>query len=341
MQQERPIENCGEEDERLAMLRHWLAEDETTEAAAVETASDDASFRRYFRVTTADQSLIAMDAPPPMEDCRPFVDVAGRLLRMGLHVPVILRQDLERGFLLMTDLGDETYLEAIGRSPDRLAGLYADAIDALAIMQGKGESSLADLPLYDEALLRRELALFHDWLCGHHLGLTFTVAEEREWQRTCDLLVDNALGQPQVFVHRDYHSRNLMVQPESNPGIIDFQDAVVGAWTYDLVSLLKDCYVRLDAKVVQAGIERFLGNVDGASRSTDPHTFRRQFELMGVQRHLKAAGIFSRLLHRDGKSRYMADVPAALDYIVGADPERRELDWLKDFVRRRVLSAFG
>jgi len=349
VQQDRPIETLGDDDcdgrgdndERLALLRRWLAADAQTARAGISTASDDASFRRYFRVSTGEESWIAMDAPPPMEDCRPFVDVADRLRRIGLNVPLIIRQDLERGFLLMTDLGDDTYLDVIGRRPDRLPALYDDAIDALATLQRRGQEYVSGLPSYDEPLLRRELGLFHDWLCERHLGLTFSAQDEREWQRVCDLLVDNALGQPQVFVHRDYHSRNLMVRADANPGIIDFQDAVLGAHSYDLVSLLKDCYVRLAPDVVEAGIDRFLDRISRDGESYDGAEFRRQLELMGVQRHLKASGIFCRLLHRDGKSRYMADVPAALGYIVDADPDRRELDWLKDFVRQRVLGAFG
>ncbi len=326
-------------DERLALLRQWIVDSEETRRATLETASDDASFRRYFRVRADGKSWIAMDAPPPMEDCRPFVDIAGRLRDMSLNAPEILRADLERGFLLMADLGDTTYLGQIQDSPGRLNALYDDAIDALVMLQQRGVEHCADLPPYDEALLRRELGLFHDWLCEKHLGLRFTDTEEQRWAEACDRLVANALEQQQVFVHRDYHSRNLMVRPEMNPGIIDFQDAVYGPQTYDLVSLLKDCYYRLDPADIERGIERFIEGQTGDLRISNSDRFRDELELMGIQRHLKAAGIFARLNHRDGKSRYLQDVPVALDYIVNARSICPEIDWLREFVEQRVLPA--
>lgn len=325
-------------DERLATLTAWVRGLPDMAGASLETASDDASFRRYFRVRHEASTWIAMDAPPPMEDCRPFVQVAAWLQAMSLNGPEILAEDLERGFLLMADLGDDTYLDVLNAAPSRTRQLYDDAVDALLTMQRRGEAYRRALPPYDGALLRRELALFSDWLCKRHLGIDFTDTEASDWRRTCDLLVENALMQPRVFVHRDYHSRNLMVTPDNNPGIIDFQDAVNGPLTYDLASLLKDCYIDLGAPEIERCILRFQAGLDATIRdSVDDADFRRFFDLTGVQRHLKAAGIFARLLHRDGKARYMADVPRTLDYIVAVLPHYPELEGLGTLIETRVL----
>ena len=205
-------------------------------------------------------------------------------------------------------------------------------------MQRRGIAFQASLPPYDDALLRFELSLFHDWLCGTHLGLSFSAAEAKAWQTCCDLLTENALNQPQVFVHRDYHSRNLMVTDENNPGILDFQDAVEGPLTYDLVSLLKDCYVRWPAEQVRQWALQFYRGLDGSMRSqVDELQFRRYFELMGVQRHVKAAGIFARLNHRDGKPAYLADIPRTLSYIVELGPQYEELQFLVRLIEENVM----
>lgn len=281
-----------------------------------------------------------MDAPPEQEDCRPYIRVAGFLESMQLNAPRILEADLDAGFLLLTDLGSQQYLDVLQQEPDRVNDLYTAALQALAKMQRRGTPYQGSLPPYDEKLLRFELSLFHDWLCGTHLGITFTAAEEREWQTLCELLVRNALEQPAVFVHRDYHSRNLMVTPEHNPGILDFQDAVEGPLTYDLVSLLKDCYVRWDTQLVKNWVQEFYAQLDVAmQQQVDFKTFNRYFDLMGVQRHIKAAGIFSRLNHRDGKPAYMLDIPLTVSYIVALGPQYPELDWLVDLVESRVLPA--
>jgi aminoglycoside/choline kinase family phosphotransferase len=216
--------------------------------------------------------------------------------------------------------------------------LYEDALHTLAVMQIRGAAYQGLLPPYDEELLRFELSLFHDWLCGTHLGIEFDAAEESAWQSHCDMLVNNALDQPQVFVHRDYHSRNLMVTPRNNPGVLDFQDAVEGPLTYDLVSLLKDCYVKWPADRVAQWVSRYYGLLDKSMQATiTERDFLRAFELMGVQRHLKAAGIFARLNHRDGKPGYILDIPRTLSYIVDLLPRHDELGFLVQLIKDRCL----
>jgi aminoglycoside/choline kinase family phosphotransferase len=329
---------AGIPDDRFEAMLAWLADIGRLNGAEPRPASADASFRRYFRVRSAEGSLIVMDAPPALEDSMPFVRVAGFLEAMRLNAPRILEADLDKGFLLMTDLGSTQYLDALRADPALAAALYRDALDALARLQSRGIAYQGSLPPYDEPLLRFELSLFHDWLCGTHLGIDFGAAEEAAWRRTCDLLVQNALDQPRVFVHRDYHSRNLMVASADNPGILDFQDAVEGPLTYDLVSLLKDCYVCWPAERVHDWAAGYYGMLDaGLRRQVDEALFLRYFELMGVQRHLKAAGIFARLNHRDHKPGYMADVPRTLDYIVELGPRYPELEPLVDLIVSRCL----
>ncbi len=329
-------------DTRKAELVSWLDGIGGLAGSDPVPASEDASFRRYFRLQTATESFIAMDAPPPQEDCLPFVRVAGYLEAMQLNAPRVIDADLDRGFLLLTDLGRRLYLDELTDNPGVAPSLYADAIDALIVMQREGAVFQASLPPYDEALLRFEMSLFHDWLCATHLAIDLTPAEESAWQALCDTLTDNALNQPQVFVHRDYHSRNLMVTEQGNPGILDFQDAVEGPLTYDLVSLLKDCYVRWPAQDVWRWALQCYGQLDGELRvRIDETLFRRYFELMGVQRHLKAAGIFARLNHRDGKPGYMADVPRTLSYIVELGDDYEELAFITALIAERVLPGLG
>ena len=320
-------------DARLGQLKRWLAQFDGLEDSRPEPASEDASFRRYFRVTNH-ESLIVMDAPPP-EDCRKFVTVAGYLQQMGLNAPRIIQSDPEQGFLLITDLGSEPYLSVLGRTPEIGDALYRDAVEALLKIQLQGAAYQGKLPPYDEALLRFELSIFREWLCGRHLNLVFSSGEDAMWQRTCDLLVANALEQSRVFVHRDYHSRNLMRVSEHNPGILDFQDALEGPATYDLVSLLKDCYVRWPAEVVRERVGWYLAGLPQPVENEA--MFMRQFDLMGAQRHLKAAGIFARLLHRDGKQGYLGDIPRTLGYVVEIAPDYPELGPLAYLIASRVL----
>jgi aminoglycoside/choline kinase family phosphotransferase len=329
-------------DVRLAALKEWISRIDAVAGGEPVPASSDASFRRYFRLQGEAGSFIVMDAPPENEDCLPFVRVACYLETMQLNAPGVLEINLDDGFLLLDDLGSRLYLDELLENPDSAPRLYRDALTALLKIQGQGVAFQDSLPPYDERLLRFELSLFHDWLCIKHLGLSFGEDEERAWQRTCDLLVANALDQPQVFVHRDYHSRNLMVTATDNPGIIDFQDAVEGPLTYDLVSLLKDCYIKWpQERVVRWALDFYDGLDEGTRTRVDEDAFRRYFELMGVQRHLKAAGIFARLCHRDGKQGFLADIPRTLSYIVDLGPRYPELDFLVGFIESRVLPASG
>lgn len=279
-----------------------------------------------------------MDAPPPQEDCRPFVEIAANLETMGLNAPSVLEADLENGFLLLSDLGTELYLDRLQKRPALADSMYFDATEALRKMHSNGAAFQTTLPPYDEKLLRFELSLFRDWLCDTRMQFIFSDADEAQWQACCDALVSNALLQPRVFVHRDYHSRNLMVTKENNPGILDFQDAVEGPFTYDLVSLLKDCYVQWPADQVRQWALNFYSELDAKVRvQIDEQQFIRFFDLMGVQRHLKAAGIFCRLWHRDGKSGYLADVPRTLQYIVDLGSRYAELKFLSRLISELVL----
>jgi aminoglycoside/choline kinase family phosphotransferase len=328
-------------EQRLAALNDWISGIAEVAGCQPTPASTDASFRRYLRLQNGVKSFIAMDAPPDDEDCLPFIRIAGFLESMRLNAPRIIEADIENGFILMSDLGSEQYLDRLENSPEQADTLYGDAIDALLVMQRRGAAYQGSLPPYDETLLHFELSLFRDWLCGTHLNLTFSDDDERQWQACCDVLVDNAMRQPQVFVHRDYHSRNLMVMEQDNPGILDFQDAVEGPFTYDLVSLLKDCYVSWPADEVRQWALGYYRKLSAATRElVDEAQFCRYFELMGVQRELKAAGIFCRLNHRDGKSAYLDDVPRTLNYIVELGTRYEELNFLIPLISEQVLPAW-
>jgi aminoglycoside/choline kinase family phosphotransferase len=324
---------------RLNQLEHWLGQTLRLPLERVEPASADASFRRYFRVFLEDGStLVAMDAPPDKEDCRPFLAVAARMAAAGLHVPQIHAQDLAQGFILLEDLGSRSYLDAL--DADSVDGLYGDAMAALLHLQ---RAPVEGLPPYDRELLEREMALFPDWLLDRHLGIRLDLAEREMLDQAFGALVDNALAQPVVCVHRDYHSRNLMWRAQNNPGVIDFQDAVAGPITYDLVSLLRDCYIRWPAERVDAWVAGYHSAAveAGLLRDVDRETFLEWFDLMGVQRHLKAAGIFARLNHRDGKPGYLADIPRTLGYIVEVAERRPVVAGLAALIQERVLPALG
>ncbi|MEJ2127665.1 MAG: phosphotransferase [Woeseiaceae bacterium] len=315
----------------------WIRNIDGLANADPHPASGDASFRRYFRVHSEKASYIAMDAPPPQEDSKPFIQVAGYLESMQLKAPRVLEANLDDGFLLLTDLGTTQYLELLREDRSSADKLYDTALRALLIMQSRGEAFQTHLPTYDGDFLRVELALFHDWLCNTHLGIEFSASDEAKWQTLCDLLVSNALDQPQVFVHRDYHSRNLMAC-DDGPGILDFQDAMEGAITYDLVSLLKDCYIKWDDDQIAGWVEQFREDAQSLGlHALSADEFTRHFDLMGVQRHLKAAGIFARLNHRDGKPGYLLDVPRTLSYIVDLGQRYEELGFLVKLINDRVL----
>jgi aminoglycoside/choline kinase family phosphotransferase len=313
-------------DPRLIQASQWLA---TLAAPALRAdtlrpASADASFRRYFRVDGADgASYILMDAPPPQEDVRPFIQVAELFGKTGVSVPQVLAQDAERGFLLLTDLGSTTYLHQL--NTDTAHKLYLDAIDALVLLQAQSQPEA--LPEYDRALLLRELQLFPDWYIAKHRGMTLDDKQQAALQKVFDTLLANNLAQPQVYVHRDYHSRNLMVLGGGNPGILDFQDAVYGPITYDLVSLLRDAYIQWDEELVLDWAIRYweAARRAGLPVANDIDSFYRDFEFMGLQRHLKVLGIFARLHHRDGKAAYLDDMPLVMEYTRKTAGRYREL----------------
>lgn len=290
-------------------------------AARLTPASSDASFRRYFRWEDGARSLIVMDAPPPQEDCRPFVKVASLLAGAGVHVPEILAADLDRGYLLLPDLGRQTYLEVIDEG--NADALFEDALKALVAFQRLPVEGL--LPAYDEALLRRELQLFPDWYLARHLGVILAGEALVAWERTCELLVASALDQPRVLVHRDYMPRNLMLS-SPNPGVLDFQDAVFGPVTYDVTCLFKDAFLSWPEVRVEAWLRRYwqLAQDAGIPLPASFAEFQRASDLMGAQRHLKVIGIFARICHRDGKPKYLGDVPrffAYLDTVIARRPE--------------------
>lgn len=299
-------------------------------------ASDDASFRRYFRGASGEGSFIFVDAPPEQEDSAPFVHVARLLRAAGLNAPVVYREDMSLGFMMLTDFGDRLYYHLLPQGGEVVDALYDDAVDTIVTMQQMG--SPGSLGPYDETLLRQEMELFTDWFLPLQLGLDISAGETRAIARVFDLMVANALGQPAAFVHRDFHCRNLMVVEEGNPGVIDFQDAVVGAVTYDLVSLLKDCYHRFPVDEVNRRVDAFRLRLmdEKIIGAVAEDTFTRWFDLMGMQRHIKVAGIFSRLNLRDGKPRYLADIPRVVSYIVEVCERYEDLrpfgKWLEDRV---------
>ncbi len=300
--------------ERLNLLEGWVKTLFPEKAFTLAPASADASFRRYFRLTTDEKTLIVMDAPPQQEDCTSFLQVADILLKAGVHAPGILAKDLEQGFLLLSDLGDTTYLQALNAQPDSANSLYHDATDALIRMQLTQQ--VENLPPYDETLLLNELNLFPDWYIAKHLNIDLSADQRQVISLTFKQILQNNLAQPKVFVHRDYHSRNLMVT-SPNPGIIDFQDAVYGPITYDLVSLFKDAYIRWDEEYILDWSIRYWEKAlkAGLPVGDDFSAFYRDFEWMGVQRHLKVLGIFARLYHRDGKDSYLNEMPLVMQYL--------------------------
>jgi len=299
--------------DRKIQLENWLKQVLSIQAFTLTAASADASFRRYFRVHLSDKTLIAMDAPPPQENCTSFVKVAKLMLNAGLNVPEVLAQDLTNGFLLLSDLGDETYLSALNN--DSASGLYLNATDALIKMQIVSQANV--LPVYDEVLLTREMQLFPDWYVAKHLQAELNTEQQVVLKNTFDILNKNILSQSQVYVHRDFHSRNLMLTKQNNPGILDFQDAVYGAITYDLVSLLKDAYIEWDEEQIIDWAVRYWqpAKKAGLPVSEDFSEFYRDFEWMGAQRHIKILGIFARLYYRDGKEGYLKDMPLVMHYL--------------------------
>ena len=306
--------------ERTLAVKAWLNRIFPAERWQLEPASADASFRRYFRVSLADrgESRIVMDAPPQQEDCRPFIQVADLLRQAGLNAPAILAQDLEQGFLLLTDLGTTTYLAALQEDDARADVLFRDATDALIAWQLASRPGV--LPPYDAVLLRRELDLFPDWYLARHLGLALSPQQRELLERMFALILASNLAQPAVYVHRDYMPRNLMLS-EPNPGILDFQDAVYGPVSYDVASLVRDAFISWEEERALDWIVRYwekarkAGLMDFEDWHSDFGAFYRAVEWMGLQRHLKVLGIFARIRHRDGKPGYVEDAPRFIAYV--------------------------
>jgi N-acetylmuramate 1-kinase len=298
-------------DPRLDALQDWLQAHVPTLKSCLP-ASADASFRRYFRITDGEgKTFIAMDAPPPQEDCAPFVKIAHMLRDAGVSAPQVLAEDLARGYLLLTDMGTQTYLDVL--NADNARALFQQA--TVALIQWQLASKPGLLPAYDDALLRQELQLFPDWYVGRHIRATFDAKQQKYWNMVCDSLVARALAQPKVFVHRDYMPRNLM-ESTPNPGVLDFQDATYGPISYDVISLYRDAFISWDEEFVLDGVIRYW---EAAKRAKLPvheefGEFYKDCEWMGLQRHLKVMGIFARIHYRDGKPKYVADTPRFAKY---------------------------
>lgn len=304
---------------RLFWLRNTLGDP----AATLAPASVDASFRSYWRTWRGERSCILMDSPPAQEDPAPWLQIGARLAAAGLHVPAVHAHDLQQGFLLIEDLGDRLYLPALNDAS--VDALYGDAMDALLRMQR--DVDVAGMPSYDRAFLQRELEIMPEWFLTRHLGFTPECGEWDVLEAAFALLLASAVEQPRCFVHRDFHSRNLLVVDSNNPGIIDFQGALFGPITYDLASLLRDCYIRWERERVEAWAENYRRRLHAAQligADIDQERFRRWFDLIGLQRHIKVLGIFCRLHYRDGKQGYLADLPRVYDYaieVAGRYPE--------------------
>ncbi len=307
-------------DARLAQLTSWLDTLGLVQVDSRRPASSDASFRRYFRldVLPAMQdklgpTLIAMDAPPERENVPAFIHVAGLLREAGVNVPAIVARDVPNGFLLLSDLGTTTYLQRL--DADNAAFMYSDAVDALIKFQLTSQPGV--LPDFDRAFVLREMNLFPEWFVEQHLGVTMTAAQKAQLDTVFETITANVLAQQQVYMHRDYHSRNLMFMDSNNPGVLDFQDAVFGPVTYDLASLLRDAYIQWDEEIVLDWVVRYWQSAKqvGLPVNPDIDAFYRDFEFMALQRHLKILGIFCRLNYRDSKSIYMGDLPTVLDYV--------------------------
>ena len=322
-------------DDRLPRIKRWL-EAQGYRDYRLNPASEDASFRRYLRLQSDGESLIVMDAPPELEPCDQFVEVARMLRAAGLNAPEVKSWERQQGFLLLTDFGSRDYLSEL--DDNSVEQLYGDALEALLVMQARIDP--AELPSYDDTLLYREMGLFHDWFLGELLDIALDSAQQEAWQSAMRLLADNSHAQPQVFVHRDYHSRNLMRLEGDNPGILDFQDAVRGPLTYDLVSLLRDCYIAWPAEQVRRFASSYHASVREAGLlDVDVERFLHWFDLTGIQRHLKAIGIFSRLKIRDGKSGYLKDIPRTYQYLRRVSAARDSMADLVELIDQLDLDA--
>ncbi|HBQ44462.1 MAG TPA: aminoglycoside phosphotransferase [Thiomicrospira sp.] len=327
--------------DRFTLMQTWLSSLEIlkkVDFSEPEPASSDASFRRYFRIKIAgSSSLIIMDAPPAQEDSSAFIIVSQQLKEMGLNVPVVLAHNLAQGFLLLSDLGVKTYLSVLNES--NVDELYSNALSSLVTLQTKGVLFANKLPAYDTELLTAEMSLFDDWLGKKHLATSMNKIQGIAWHDLQNILVKSALAQPQVYVHRDYHSRNLMfVESENQPGILDYQDAVKGPLTYDAVSLLRDCYISWEEEQVSDWQREYflMLTKERVLKKDEWSGFQKSMNLMGIQRHLKASGIFARLYHRDGKENYLADIPATLTNLTLVAEKYPETQFLVDWVEKTI-----
>lgn len=324
-------------DLRIELIREWLRRDAGWPAVRLEPASADASFRRYLRVwNAAGATRVVMDAPPDKEDVAPYLRVARLLAACDVHVPRIDAADPARGLVLLEDLGSTHMLAALagGADPDVL---YGAALAALARIQSRGLELARELPAYDRPALAREMALCPEWFCRRHLGLAWDTADAQLFAVAEDFLVRAALEQPVVFVHRDYHSRNLMQLQRGGPGILDFQDALAGPIGYDLVSLLKDCYIAWPRERVEQWVEQYRRNSGPAASGAGRGEFLRWFDLIGLQRHIKVLGIFARLWYRDGKRGYLGDLPRTLEYVRDTAARYPGLGEFSAWVERRLV----
>lgn len=324
-------------DPRMQLLLNWLQKDLNLAVQSINPASSDASFRRYFRVQIQNMSYIVMDAPPPQEDIRPFIKIARLFAQTGLHIPEIYESETQQGFLLLGDLGNQTYLNVLNR--ETADSLYKDALDSLLTLQKSIDPDASGLPIYNEALLLRELELFREWFLQKLLGISLNSNQNQMLNDMWCSLTQSALEQPRVCVHRDYHSRNLMFTNTHNPGILDFQDAVIGPVSYDLISLLRDCYISWPDQKIREWIAHYQKQLEQNQLIAQiaPDIFNRWVDWMGIQRHLKAIGIFSRLKIRDGKSTYLADIPRTFAYIQSIARQYPQLDEFTHFLDSLVI----
>ncbi len=325
-------------DDRAKAILDWLTKDLNLNITQFELASSDASFRRYFRVHYAERHSIIMDAPPDKEDTAPFIKVAQLLKQAQVNVPNIIQQNTQQGFLLLEDFGSQCLLDCLNKAT--AATLYRDALNSLVTLQKNVNIKSCGLPCYDADLLQTELILFTDWFLAQQCQLTLSTAQQTVIETSHQLLINSARQQTQVCVHRDYHSRNLMYVASNNPGIIDFQDAVIGPVTYDAVSLLRDCYISWpDAQIEQYLKSYYQQLIQAQLIKIDFKQFKRDFDLMGIQRHLKAIGIFARLNIRDGKSVYLGDIPRTLNYVINISQRYPELQDFYTLLMETVLPA--
>jgi len=321
--------------DRYNSLQNWLTEILGTSAFNLKPASEDASFRTYHRLFLKNKTFIVMDAPPEQENCKVFIKITKKLRACDVNVPIIHNVNIEQGFLLLSDLGNDLYLNKLNKSS--IYELYSDALSTLVAIQVL--VNVGGVDEYDKSLLISEMNLFREWLIEKHLNIKLSDSQVKILTTLFDLLVNNALQQPKVFVHRDFHSRNLMVTKENNPGVIDYQDAVYGPISYDLVSILKDCYIKWPKEEIDKWIDFYLNKLyeEKAQYRINRDEFVRWFDLMGVQRHLKASGIFARLSHRDGKHNFLEDIPRTLSYILDLKETYEELQPICIILEELVL----